>query len=1047
MTVDSACSASLVGVDVACRYLDSYQADGMLVAGASLWLTPEHNEEIGMMRMTQSATGRCHSFDAKADGYAKAEGMNVVYLKRLDDAIRNGDPIRAVIRGTATNSDGRTPGIASPSAEAQAAAIRAAYANAGIKTFNDTQHLECHGTGTPAGDPIEVRGAASVFAETRELGQDLVIGSVKSNLGHSGAAAGLSGLMKTVLALEHATIPGNPTFVTPNPNIDFAGSRVRVTRTPIKWPATTSLLDIRRASVNSFGFGGSNAHAILENAQISRHVSSYKQITSDFFGDDDEETVATDAKPRVLVLSANDQGSLKNYIQSLSAHLINPGVSVDIDDLVYTLSERRSHHYYRAFAVAKSSSIDQDRLIFGQKAGSKPRIGFVFTGQGAQWSQMGLNLVKSFPLAKEVLQDLDKALQKLPDPPQWSLLSELTGERSAAALRQPEFSQPLVTALQLAILEIVNRWGIHPEVVVGHSSGEIAAAAAAGLITPEEAIKIAYYRGQGAKQFPPSEPLAMLAVGVSVDTIEKYLESCESKVQIACYNSPSSLTMSGTTSALAELQEQLQKDGHFARMLLVDLAYHSDYMVPIGEVYEKKLLDTLTPSSSKPSARMYSSVTGKVLTGSPDAAYWKSNMVSPVRFTQAANQLLQDPQGADFLIEIGPSNALSGPIAQIKKSLAGASADATYTSALKRGPDSIISLYGVAGQLFLVGGSVDLSKVNRVHESKEPSVIVDLPDYAWNHSQRYWHETQASKDWRFKKFVYHDLLGSKMNGTAWQAPIFQKTLKLADMPWLRDHQMGNQIIFPGAGYCAMAVEAVYQTSMVTKWNEKEPERYRYRFKDIRFLRALVLEEDEVATYTLGLTPARGGSTREWYEFRVYSIKDTVYTEHCAGLVCVEIDYKETPAPPGSLEPLQLATPASMIYKAVRESGYNYGPCFQKHLLFEATMGKTESRSTVSMEPPPSKYGQSFYPVHPASIDACFYIGILAISKGDIPLVGAVHVPQILSSLVIPARKEQPAAAIALASARFLGIGREDLHRNYAWTCPCTIQRTALWSSR
>ncbi|KAJ0305339.1 hypothetical protein Brms1b_010882 [Colletotrichum noveboracense] len=388
MTVDSACSASLVGVEVACRYLDTHQADGMLVSGVSLWLTPEHNEEIGMMRMTQSATGRCHSFDAKADGYAKAEGMNVVYLKRLDDALRDGDPIRAVIRGTATNSDGRTPGIASPSAEAQSAAIRAAYANAGIKNFNDTQYLECHGTGTPAGDPIEVRGAASVFASTREPGQDLVIGSIKSNIGHSEAAAGLSGLMKVVLALEHGIIPGNPTFVTPNPNIDFAGSRVHPTRMSIKWPETS--LDVRRASVNSFGFGGSNAHAILENAPFATHVSSYKEITSDFFGDDDDDDedviIAEDAPSKVLVLSANDQSSLKSYISALSGHLINPGVSVDIDDLAYTLSERRSHHYYRAFLTTNSSSsIDQGKIQFGQKAASKPRIGFVFTGQGAQW--------------------------------------------------------------------------------------------------------------------------------------------------------------------------------------------------------------------------------------------------------------------------------------------------------------------------------------------------------------------------------------------------------------------------------------------------------------------------------------------------------------------------------------------------------------------------------------------------------------------------------------------------------------------------------------
>ncbi|KAJ5137885.1 reducing type I polyketide synthase [Penicillium atrosanguineum] len=1001
MTVDSACSASLVGVDVACRYLDSHQADGMLVAGASLWLTPEHNEEIGMMRMTQSATGKCHSFDAKADGYAKAEGMNVVYLKRLADALRDGDPIRAVIRGTATNSDGRTPGIASPSAEAQSAAIKAAYTNAGIKDFNNTQYLECHGTGTPAGDPIEVKGAASVFASTRELGQDLVIGSIKSNIGHSEAAAGLSGLMKVVLALERGVIPGNPTFITPNPNIDFAGSRVRATRMSIKWPEQA--LDVRRASVNSFGFGGSNAHAILENAPFaSSHVSSYKEITTDFFGDDDEdEDIAGtgDSPPKVLVLSANDQGSLKNYVNALAGHLINPSVSVDVDDLAYTLSERRSHLYYRAFAVSSTSSIDHSKVQFGQKAASTPRIGFVFTGQGAQWSQMGASLIKAFPQAKEVIEELDRALQSLPDPPKWSLLDELTEERTPEALQQPEFSQPLVTALQLAILAVVKEWGIHPKVVVGHSSGEIAAAAAAGLVTPDEAIKIAYYRGQGAKQFPPEEPLGMLAVGVNIDTVEKYLDP-ESKVQIACYNSPSSLTLSGSTAALKSLEARLKQDGHFARLLLVNVAYHSNYMAPIGEVYEKMLLANVSSTvPRKPTARMYSSVTGNVLTEAPDALYWKSNMISP--------------QGADFLIEIGPSNALSGPIAQIKKALSGAAADALYTSALKRGPDSIQSLYNVAGQLFISGGSVDLRKVNQTHGSKKPSVIIDLPNYVWNHSQRYWHETQASRDWRFKKFINHDLLGSKMNGTAWQAPIFQKTLRLSDMPWLRDHMMGNQIIFPGAGYCAMAVEAMYQVSMVTKWDEKEPERYQFRFRDIRFLRALVLEEEEAATYTLALSPARGGSIRDWYEFRVCSTKEGVYTEHCAGLISVETDYKEKPAPKGSLEPLQLATPASMIYKAVRESGYNYGPCFQKHLLFEASMGQTESRSTVAMDPPPSTYGQSFYPIHPASIDACFYIGILAISKGDIPLVGAVHVPQILSSL----------------RASWASAG-EDLHRNY-----------------
>jgi acyl transferase domain-containing protein len=659
MTIDTACSASLVAVDVACRYLDSFQADAMLVGGANLWLSPEHNEEIGMMNMTQSASGKCHSFDAKADGYVKAEGINVVYLKRLDDAIRDGDPIRAVIRGTSAGASGRTAGIANPSADAQASAIRRAYKNAGISDFQATAFLECHGTGTLAGDPVEVNGAASVFAAGREDGKDLVIGSIKSNIGHSEAAAGLSGLIKAVMAVECGIIPGNPTFISPNPNIDWKASRVRATRASIKWPSTAA---VRRASVNSFGFGGANAHVVLEHVPISRHISSYKQVTADFFDDDDDDddddTVATTTvAPNLLVFSANDQASLKGYVKGLNAHLINPMVSINPGDLAYTLSERRTKHYYRAFAITRSSKVkvNDETLVFGKQASSPPRIGFIFTGQGAQWPQMGQDLVKAFPQAKRVIQDLDEVLQALPSPPRWSLLKELTEARSPEALRQPEFSQPLVTALQLALLEVLSSWGIRPKAVVGHSSGEIAAAAAAGLITPHEAIKTAYYRGLASKQVgPPAEPVGMLAVGIGPDTIEQYLLPSDGKVQIACYNSPSSLTLSGTVSALEQLSIRLQNDGHFARLLLVDLAYHSDYMTEIGRVYEKLLLsDEPNEKQSKRGGSeisgvcMFSSVTGTPMpsTESPDAAYWKANMVSPVQFTQATLELLRSDKG------------------------------------------------------------------------------------------------------------------------------------------------------------------------------------------------------------------------------------------------------------------------------------------------------------------------------------------------------------------------------------------------------------------
>ncbi|RYC59888.1 hypothetical protein CHU98_g6324 [Xylaria longipes] len=1037
MTIDTACSASLVAVDVACRYLDSFQADSMLVAGANIWLSPEHNEETGMMRMTQSASGKCHSFDAKADGYVKAEGINCIYLKRLDDAVRGNDPIRAVIRGSATNSAGRTPGIASPSPQAQAAAIRAAYRNAGISEYKDTALLECHGTGTLAGDPVEVEGAASVFAATRE--QELIIGSIKSNIGHSEAAAGLSGLIKAALSVENGLIVGNPTFIDPNPKIDWKGSKVRATRLPIKWPRDAAAFrGLRRASVNSFGFGGANAHAVVENYRNSHHLSSYKKITADFFSDDTSDD-DHQSLPTLLTFSANDQQSLKRGITSLQAHLINPTVSVNVNDLAFTLSERRSRHYYRAFTITQASSSDSIELqnssiVFGKKASSQPRIGFVFTGQGAQWSQMGLDLVNTFAQAKDFIRSLDEVLRGLPDPPNWTLLDELTQSRAPEHLRQPEFSQPLVTALQLALLVILEEWGIKPVCVVGHSSGEIAAAAAARLITPGEAIKIAYYRGQAGKLTATSEPLGMLAVGIGPARVQEYLEP-NFNLEIACYNSPSSLTMSGTVSSLETLQKSLQADGHFARLLQVDLAYHSIYMANIGAAYEKMLHDNC-PTSQRPhseKAVMFSTVTGDPVTSSLDIDYWRRNMVSPVKFSQAVTKLLQDQQGADFLLEIGPSGALSGPIAQIKTMLSGAAGDAPYFSVLKRGADSILPLYNAAGQLFLAGASVNLARVNRY---KNNSVIVDLPNYSWNHSTKYWHESQTSKDWRFKQFINHDLLGSKMNGASWHSPIFKKTLKLTDLPWLKDHKIGSQIVFPAAAYIAMAIEAVYQATLMTTWKEEIPSKYRYRLRDVKFSRALVIEEDLETRYTLALSPLRGGqgAVRSWYEFRVCSLKDTIHAEHSTGLICIETDYQDAPVPKDAKRPLELASPASAWYKAMGDSGYNFGPAFRKHLMVETTMGKRQSRSTVDLTPPPSTYGQSPYPLHPTVIDACFHTGAPAVWKGDIPAAGVVLVPAVLGSLVIRAQQELPGEGIALASASFLGIGDKENPRNYGTNC-------------
>ncbi|KAH1615370.1 hypothetical protein KXX21_000900 [Aspergillus fumigatus] len=1051
-TIDTACSSGLVGVDVACKNLRAGTLTGAVVAGVNLWLSPEHTEERGTMRAAYSASGKCHTFDAKADGYCRAEAVNAVYLKRLSDAVRDGDPIRAVIRGTASNSDGWTPGINSPSAEAQAAMIREAYANAGIDSseYAETGYLECHGTGTPAGDPTEVKGAASVLAHMRPPASPLIIGSVKSNIGHSEPGAGLSGLIKAMLVVEEGEIPGNPTFLNPNPAIDFDNLRVYATRIRIPWPKESS--HYRRASVNSFGFGGSNAHAVLDNAEhylgkywasleIPRsHLSSYINLSdmlSLFDGRRSSKTVTR--RPQVLVFSANDMDSLKRQISTLSAHLLNPRVKVKLSDLSYTLSERRSRHFCRAFLLsypAKSghaSKIAVEEAQFSKISQEATRIGFVFTGQGAQWSQMGLELVRTFPgVVKPILEQLDNVLQELPADlkPEWSLLQELTEARSSEHLSRPEFSQPLVTALQLAQLAVLQSWGVRAEAVIGHSSGEIAAACSAGLLTPRQAILNAYFRGLAGKSALATSPKGMMAVGLGAQDVQPLLEGVSADVVIACHNSPASVTLSGSASTLAELEGTIKAAGHFARMLRVEVAYHSPHMAKIANRYEELLLEhgRLDDGSktNKRSNRMISTVTEDEVTGAQvcDAAYWKANMLSPVRFDGACNKLLTNTQLApNFLIELGPSNTLAGPVTQIAR--AAKVDNLTYAAANKRGPDeSSRAIFDVAGHLFLQNADISLDKVNlgdNTPDKAKPAVIVDLPNYQWKHSTHYWHESLASKDWRFKKFPSHDLLGSKVIGTLWQSPSWHKMLRLSDVPWLRDHRIGSEILFPAAGYLAMAMEAVRQAALSTATAETrellKTRHYRYCLRDVQFPRGLVLEDDAEVHIMLLLVPmAKLG--QGWWEYKITSLaeSDSVASSssstlspekwniNSTGLVRLEtiLEASSSRAPEHTCSlPLDNPTPGQMWYKSLRDAGYSYGPSFQRLVAVESTEGKSATRSLISLEPPRSKWEpQSEYPLHPAPLDSVLQSMFPSLHRGNRTKLDQLLVPRGIGELTV-----------------------------------------------
>ncbi|KAK6082377.1 beta-ketoacyl synthase domain-containing protein [Seiridium cupressi] len=1033
MTIDTACSGSLVGLDVACRYLSSGEINGALVAGANLYLSPEHNMDSGPMKGASSLSGRCHTFDVKADGYIKAEAINCVMLKRLSDAERDGDPIRAIIRGTATNSDGRTPGIASPSSQAQARATKAAYANAGIHDLSATAYIEMHGTGTQAGDPQEVKGVASVFSSFRQPDAPLVIGSIKSNIGHSEPAAGISGLMKAILAVENGRIPGNPTFIDPNPNIDFEGSKVRATRYTIPWPAHKGL---RRASVNSFGYGGSNAHAIVDQvpAEMQSYTSSFSNGFDDLF--DDIEGVS---RPQVLVFSANDEPSVKAYTDSLRKHLLNPRVKVELPSLAYTLSDRRTRHFHRGYVVTKNVAFDATCIVYGKKKPETPRIGFIFTGQGAQWSQMGHSIIKTFPEARETIVRLDKVLQGLIHPPSWSLLTELTEARSPEKLRDPEFSQPLVTALQITILSVFRKWGVSAESVVGHSSGEIAAAYAAGLISDENAIKAAYYRGYSSVATRESQPskMGMMAVGLGGKDVQPYILRAASlgppskAVTVACYNSPNSVTLSGTIGALELVKNELVSEKHFARMLQVDMAYHSSFMSLTGEEYVKCLeaegFSTMpTPNST---VKMFSSVEGDCIDRPVDVSYWRSNMVQPVLFEQALRQMLSQKDAPDFLIEIGPSGALAGPTGQVKKQLPGGGADVQYCAALVRGKGAEEAIFDVAGRLFVAGHNLDFSQINNI--SKNTKVLTDLPNYSWNHNTDYWYESEASLDWRNRQFPHHDLLGSKVLGTAWQSPAWKKSLKLEDLPWLRDHRMGPEVVFPGAGYMCMAMEAMLQTDAMLRQQSGEDLKHQQqvRLRNVSFDKALVLEEAKETRIMLTLFPI-ASQNKSWYHWVVRSLVENTWIDHCKGQVRMEKDV-DVVANSSDLGPLQHPTPGILWYKSMTDVGYNFGKTFQKLQKTETASGSRKCRSYVDLLGPDSEYAQSNYPMHPVAIDGCMQSCAPGLWNGIKSSVNAVLIPAIIDDVVVRTSVLSSGRGVSVSKSVFAGPGRKELTKNYS----------------
>ncbi|KAK2746039.1 putative Hybrid PKS-NRPS biosynthetic cluster [Myotisia sp. PD_48] len=936
MTIDTACSSSLIALHLGNQSLLTGESELSIIVGSALHFDPNifiTMTDLGML----SRDGRCRHGDAAGSGYVRGEGITAIVMKRQSLAENAGNPIHSVVRASGSNHDGKKQGITLPSAKSQAALIERVYRDAGLSPA-DTQYVECHGTGTAAGDPRELRALSSVFASTRD--DPLWVGSVKTNIGHLEGASGLAGIIKATMALQKRTIPPNMHYNSPNPEVDFKGWKLQIPTSPVEWKVSSD--NVRRVSINSFGYGGSNAHIILE--EYTPTTSNSQTMLPGKYA------AMTTKRPYLAPLTSHSDKAGKSMADKLAAFLeANP--TVRIADFATTLSVQRSMHSYRSFAYGSSHDALVNHLKeplpvanWNSKINSTPKLGFVFTGQGAQWYGMGRQLIEMSPLFLQALERCDNVLQGLPDKPDWTVVGELLKNQEDSRLTETRFSQPICTALQLALITLLSAWGIKPSAVVGHSSGELAATYAAGILSFENAMVAAYYRGLymgNAAASKDSVPGAMMAVGLTETETVKELKPYAGRIAIAAMNSPSSFTLSGDEDAIVELQKILSDRKVFARRLQVGQAFHSHHMHPLAPGYERALKNHPGFAPQPPTVRMFSSVTARVADyTNMGPSYYAANMTGQVKFSDALTGIVlneEDQQNVDALIEIGPHAALKGPSNQTLGSL---NLKIPYISTLDRKVPAYESILSTAGQLFAMGYPVNLNAVNQEQyfDSHDNIVTVnngqrtlDFPSYAWDH-QRYWAETRVIKSHRLRKFR-HQILGAPVPGCLDDRPRYRNYLRLSEMPWLADHAVSGKVVFPGAGYITMAIEGAIRMG-----NTDEPIKQIY-LRDIAVKSALMVSSDDMGTEVLlELRPAIESSKSNfstWKEFAIFSFDGEHQREHCTGLIQVERG-EEQPihrirqrASAAELRAKSNRTLAqSKYYQRLATIGLNYGPTFQ-----------------------------------------------------------------------------------------------------------------------
>lgn len=900
MAIDTACSSGLVALYEAVHAVREGRA-GMAVVGAvNLLLSPF--PFIGFSKASMlSPYGQCRAFDKVAKGYVRAEGGGVLIIKPLADAERDGDPILAVIRGIGINTNGRTQGVSLPSSERQEELLRQIYAECGADP-DDLVYVEAHGTGTAVGDPAEAAAIGRALAQRRAAKQPLPIGSAKSNLGHMEPASGMAGIIKAIEILRHGMIPPSLHVDEPNPAIDLAGLRLAVATRPQPVRATERPALV---GVNSFGFGGSNAHVVIQEYRKAPPPAA----------------APCDVRPP-LMLSARAPAALAEMAGAL-ADSIDAG-DVSRYDLAWTLARRRSHHPHRAtFRAAIDAALGAELRAFaagkaaagtvsGKALPSRARVGFVYSGNGAQWLGMGVRLLAEDPVFRGEVERIDALIQIRAG---WSVVEELNAPAETSRIADTRFSQPMLFAVQAGLTRALAARGLVPEAVTGHSVGEVAAAYASGVLDLEAAVQVILCRSE--IQGRTRGMGRMAAVSIAPERVATLLAPYDGAVELAAFNSPNAVTLSGAESALLNLKDRLAKEGIDVRMLDLDYAFHNKVLEPLQDDLMVSLGTVPAVSSA---CRTYSTVTGGELDGQAmDASYWWRNVRQPVRFRHAIEAMAAD--GVTILVEIGPH-----PIIQsyIRQTLRGQETPAHPLSTISRQNSSADRLNRAVDDAWVLGARLDWDLVFPV-----PGRHVELPTYPWQRERHWFPVTPEARGPAYSRWE-GPLLGWR---PAAGMPLWEMVLDSQSMPFLADHQVGGAVVFPAAGFVEMALEASRQLFGQS----------RHDIEQMEIRRPLVLDRAKAVRFSWNAEQA---------VFQILSrtvMADEPWSLHVTGRL-TKATHEDTPEQP-RFSPSTAARKvgAGEHYAFADSIGLSYGPAFRT--VHEVTVEGRECQARLTHPQP------------------------------------------------------------------------------------------------